>query len=166
MPKITQKIAPCLWFDRQAEEAATFYTSLFKRSKIIQLSRYDKASAEASGMPEGTALTVVFELEGQKFMALNGGPIFKFTEAISFMIDCADQKEVDFFWNSLTADGGQESQCGWLKDKFGLSWQIVPSVLPDLLGGSDSEGAGRAMKAMLGMKKLDIAALQEAYEGK
>ncbi|MDB5259036.1 MAG: hypothetical protein JWO73_244 [Candidatus Taylorbacteria bacterium] len=161
-----QKITPFLWFDNQAEEAANFYVSIFKNSKITAVTRYDKASAEVSGRPEGSAMTVGFELDGQEFAALNGGPIFKFTEATSFVIDCKDQQEVDYFWSKLTADGGEESQCGWLKDKFGLSWQVVPSGLSDLLGNDDPEKSERAMKAMLGMKKLDIEAMRRAADGK
>jgi predicted 3-demethylubiquinone-9 3-methyltransferase (glyoxalase superfamily) len=158
-----QKISPCLWFDKQAEEAANLYVSLFPNSKITNTARYDDASAKASGMPAGTVLTVEFELDGQKFMALNGGPLFKFTEAVSFVVDCNDQKEVDHFWNKLIADGGEESQCGWLKDKFGLSWQIVPEALGKMLSDKNPKKSQNAMKAMLGMKKLDVAKLEEAY---
>lgn len=161
-----QKITPCLWFDTQAEEAANFYTSIFKNSKIGQISRYDKASAEVSGRPEGSVLVVSFQLEGQDFMALNGGPVFKFSEAISFSVECKTQEEVDEFWQKLIADGGAESQCGWLKDKFGLSWQIVPSVLNELLSDPDPIKSSRVMQAMLQMNKLIIADLQKAYEAK
>ena len=160
-----QKITPCLWFDSQAEEAATFYASIFKKSKIIAISRYDAQSAAQSGRAEGSVLTVEFELDGQRFTALNGGPIFKLSEAVSFMIDCKDQEEVDYYWNKLVA-GGEESQCGWLKDKFGLSWQIVPAVLGKMLADKDAEKAKRAMGAMLTMQKLDIAKLEAAYKGK
>ncbi|MGG5170650.1 VOC family protein [Pseudarthrobacter sp. J1738] len=155
------KISNCLWFDDQAEAAAIFYVSLFKNSKILNVSRY----GEGAPLPAGTVLTVDFELDGTKFIALNGGPMFTFSEAVSFSIDCADQAEVDHFWNALTADGGQESQCGWLKDKFGVSWPVVPSAMPGLISGPDPDGAGRAMAAMMGMKKLDIAELQKAYDG-
>jgi predicted 3-demethylubiquinone-9 3-methyltransferase (glyoxalase superfamily) len=150
-----QKISPFLWFDDQAEEAAKYYTSVFKNSKIGNISRYDSASAKASGLAEGSVLTVSFQLEGQDFTALNGGPIFKFSEAISFSVICEDQAEIDYFWDKLSADpnGGQ---CGWCKDKFGLSWQIVPKNL----GEYTSTSGG--MQAMLKMKKLDIAELQKA----
>ncbi|MHA7220675.1 VOC family protein [Arthrobacter sp. MDT1-48-3] len=151
-------ITPCLWFDGQAEEAAALYTSVVKNSRIVSLSR-------AGQEPDAPALTVSFELDGQPFVALNGGPLYTFTEAVSFQIACADQSEVDHYWTALTA-GGEESRCGWLKDRFGLSWQIVPTVLPSLIGGDDAEGAQRAMAAMLGMGKLDIAALEAAYRGR
>lgn len=160
-----QKITPCLWFDDNAEEAVNFYTSIFKNSSIGRILRYDAASAKASGRPEGSVLTIDFQLEGQDYMALNGGPIFKFTEAVSFSVDCKDQEEVDEFWEKLTADGGEESQCSWLKDKYGLSWQIVPTVLPEMLRDKDPEKAQRVMQAMMKMKKIDIAALQRAYDG-
>ncbi|PYV95542.1 MAG: hypothetical protein DMG89_20905 [Acidobacteria bacterium] len=156
MPKIT----PFLWFDNQAEEAANFYVSIFKNSKIVNVSRY----GEAGPGPKGSAMTVVFQLDGQEFIALNGGPHFKFTEAISFSVDCKTQQEVDEYWEKLSA-GGKPGQCGWLKDKYGLSWQIVPSILGQLLGDKDPQKSKRAMEAMLKMTKLDIAALQRAYEG-
>lgn len=156
-----QKFTPCLWFDTQAEEAAQFYTSVFKDSSIGEISRY----GEGMPKPAGTAMTVEFTLNGQTFTALNGGPEFAFTEAISFQVDCADQAEVDEYWAALTADGGEESQCGWLKDKFGLSWQIVPRELQSVLGGPDPAGAQRAVQAMLQMRKLDINVLKEAYAG-
>ncbi len=156
-----QKIGVCLWFDSQAEEAARFYTSIFKNSKILSESRYGETGP---GQP-GTVLTVNFELEGREFTALNGGPHFKFNEAISLVVNCADQVEVDYLWEKLTADGGEESQCGWLKDRFGVSWQIIPLALGALIGGPDPAGAQRATQAMLKMRKLDIAALQDAYEG-
>ena len=155
------KITPFLWFDNQAEEAMNFYTSVFKNSKIGEVARY----GEAGPGPAGSVMTATFELDGQHFIALNAGPHFKFTEAISFVIDCQNQEEVDYYWNKLTADGGQESQCGWLKDKFGLSWQVVPSMLSKLFSTPDKEKANRAMKAMMQMKKLDIATLQKAYDG-
>jgi len=161
-----QKITPFLWFDNKAEEAASFYASIFKNSTVGAVTRYDGAGAGASGMPKGTAMTVSFKLEGQEFIALNGGPHFKFTEAISFVIDCKTQEEVDYFWEKLTAGGGQESMCGWLKDKFGLSWQVVPTVLTELLTDKDAAKAQRAMQAMLQMKKIDIAGLKRAYEQK
>jgi predicted 3-demethylubiquinone-9 3-methyltransferase (glyoxalase superfamily) len=157
-----QKITTFLWFETQAEAAASFYTSIFKNSRITQVSRYGEGGP---GQP-GSAMIVNFELDGQEFMALNGGPEFKFTEAISLFVNCADQAEVDHLWAKLTADGGEESQCGWLKDKYGLSWQIVPSDLGKYVGGPDPAGAQRAMQAMLQMHKLDLAALQRAYEGK
>jgi len=156
-----QKITTFLWFDDQAEEAANLYTSIFKNSKIMGVSRY----GEAGPGPAGQVMTVNFQIEGQEFTALNGGPEFKFTEAISLVVNCETQAEVDHYWEKLSA-GGEESQCGWLKDKFGLSWQIVPTALGELLGGPDPVKAQRAMQAMLQMRKLDIAALQRAYEGK
>lgn len=156
-----QKITPCLWFDSECEEAATFYVSVFKNSKIHNISRYGPGMHR----PEGLALTVEFELDGQAFTALNGGPEFTFDEAISFQVSCADQAEVDAYWSRLTAGGGQESQCGWLKDRFGVSWQIIPEQLASYIGGPDPEGAQRATQAMLGMGKLDIDAIRAAYEG-
>ncbi len=161
-----QKITPFLWFDNQAEEAAKFYTSVFKNSKIGRILRYDEASAKAAGRPAGSVLTVEFEIEGQKFTALNGGPAFKFNESISFVLNCETQKEIDYFWEKLTADGGEESQCGWLKDKFGLSWQVTPTVLIDMLHDNDPEKAERVMKAMLQMQKIEIPKLKAAYGGK
>jgi predicted 3-demethylubiquinone-9 3-methyltransferase (glyoxalase superfamily) len=154
-----QKITPFLWFDHQAEEAAGFYTSIFPNSKIIKVVRYGKAGPG----PAGSAMTVEFQLEGQPLVALNGGPHFKFTEAISFLVNCQTQDEVDTYWEKLSA-GGSDMQCGWLKDKFGLSWQIVPTVLPALLSDPDPEKSQRVMKVMLTMKKLDIRALKQAYE--
>ncbi len=159
------KISTCLWFDNEAEEAANFYTSVFRNSKIVSASRYDEASAKAAGRPAGSVLTISFELDGREFMALNGGPIFKFNESISLVVNCKDQEEVDYYWNKLTENGGKESMCGWLKDKFGLSWQIVPEIVGKLLSDGDKEKSGRAMKALLQMKKLDIAALKKAYDG-
>jgi len=163
MPKIT----PFLWFDHQAEEAANFYTSIFKNSKVGKILRYGEETAKVSqsGRPVGSVLTIEFEIEGQKFTALNGGPAFTFNESISFVVNCDTQEEVDYFWEKLTADGGQESQCGWLKDKFGVSWQIVPSVLIEMLHDKDSEKSERAMKAMLQMQRIDIKTLREAYAG-
>ena len=159
-----QKITPFLWFDDQAEEAAKFYTTLFKNSKISRIFRYNEEAAEKTGRPVGSVLTIEFEIEGQKFVALNGGPLFKFNESISFVINCETQEEVNYFWGKLSADGGEESACGWLKDKFGLSWQVVPTVLIDMLHDSDQEKSGRVMQAMLQMKKIDIKALKDAYE--
>jgi predicted 3-demethylubiquinone-9 3-methyltransferase (glyoxalase superfamily) len=161
-----QKITPFLWFDNQAEEAAKFYTSVFKNSKIGRILRYDEASAKAAGGAVGSVLTVEFEIEGQKFTALNGGPQFKFNESVSFVVNCETQEEVDYFWEKLTAGGGQESECGWLKDKFGLSWQITPTVLIDMLNDKDAEKAGRVMKAMMEMQKIEINKLNAAYAGK
>jgi predicted 3-demethylubiquinone-9 3-methyltransferase (glyoxalase superfamily) len=158
-----QKITPFLWFDDQAEEAANFYTSLFKNSKIGRIFRNTEEVAEKTGGPVGSVLTIEFEIEGQKFVALNGGPLFKFNESVSFVINCETQEEVDYFWEKLTADGGEESACGWLKDKFGLSWQVTPTVLIDMLHDSDREKSGRVMQAMLQMKKIDIKALKDAY---
>ncbi|HZN59487.1 MAG TPA: VOC family protein [Planctomycetota bacterium] len=162
--QITSKIAPCLWFDSQAEEAAEFYVSIFKDSRIVKTTHYTKAGQEVHGRPPGSVMTVAFELAGQAFTALNGGPIFKFNEAVSLQIQCEDQAEVDYFWTRLTK-GGEESQCGWLKDKFGLSWQVVPTILPRIFSDSNPESAGRAMHAMLGMKKLNIAELERAAAG-
>ncbi len=150
-----QKITPFLWFDHQAEEAANFYTSIFPDSKIVKVARF----TEAGPGPAGSAMTVEFQLAGQLFVALNGGPHFKFTEAISFVVNCQTQQEVDAYWEKLSA-GGTEVQCGWLKDKFGLSWQIVPTVLPKFLGDPDRQKANRVMKAMMNMKKIEIAGLQ------
>ncbi|MBX4209501.1 VOC family protein [Candidatus Parcubacteria bacterium] len=157
-----QKITPFLWFDGQAEEAAKFYVSIFKNSKINAVSHYGK---DMPG-PEGCVMVVNFELEGQGFMALNGGPNFKFTEAISFVVNCDTQEEIDYFWEKLTADGGKEVECGWLKDKYGLSWQIVPTALGDMMSGGDAEKSNRMMKALFQMKKLDIEGLRKAYEGR
>ena len=158
------KITPCLWFDDQAEAAARFYTGIFKDSKITAISRYPDTGQQVHGKPAGSVMTVVFELCGQSFTALNGGPHFKFTEAVSFQIECDTQEEIDYFWEKLSADptGGQ---CGWLKDKFGLSWQVVPKVLPELLTHSDTAKSQRVFQAILQMKKLDIAILQRAFAG-
>jgi predicted 3-demethylubiquinone-9 3-methyltransferase (glyoxalase superfamily) len=161
MPIAQQKITPCLWFDTEAEAAANHYVSIFKNSKIVKIGRYGKEGKEIHGKEAGSVMAVEFEIEGQKFVGLNGGPQFKFSEAISFQITCDSQAEIDHFWSRLT-DGGKEVQCGWLKDKFGLSWQVVPRVLPELLGNPNAEKADRVMKAMLQMKKFDIAALQKA----
>ena len=155
-----QKITPFLWFDNQAEEAINFYTSIFKNSKVGKVSRYGKTFPER----EGQVMTATFELFGQEFMALNGGPIFRFNESVSFFVHCEDQQEVDYYWEKLTADGGQESRCGWLKDKFGLSWQIIPNALAEMLGEKDPGKAGRVMQAMLTMSKIDIKALERARD--
>ena len=166
MPVI-QKITPNLWFDTQAEEAARFYTSVFSNSKIGRIARYGKEGHEIHGMPEGTVLTVEFQIEGQQFVALNGGPHFKFNESVSFIVSCETQDEVDYYWDTLREGGDEKAQiCGWLKDRFGLSWQIVPQGLREMLLDEKSEKSQRAMKAMLQMKKLDIAGLRKAYEGK
>jgi predicted 3-demethylubiquinone-9 3-methyltransferase (glyoxalase superfamily) len=155
-----------LWFDHEAEDAVKFYTSIFKNSKVGRILRYGEEAAKISesGRPMGSVLTIEFELEGQKFVALNGGPQFKFNESVSFVVKCETQDEVDYFWEKLTADGGEESECGWLKDKFGVSWQVTPTVLIDMLHDNDSEKSERAMHAMLQMQKIDIKTLKEAYE--
>jgi predicted 3-demethylubiquinone-9 3-methyltransferase (glyoxalase superfamily) len=158
----TQKIIPFLWFDKEGEEAAKFYVSVFKNSKLGKVTRYGKEGHDVHGMKAGTVMTAEFEIEGMKFVALNGGPHFKFTEAVSFQVACDNQAEVDYFWDKLREGGGQESQCGWLKDKYGLSWQVTPKILPELIKSDNPEKAGRAMKAMLQMKKIDIATLQKA----
>jgi predicted 3-demethylubiquinone-9 3-methyltransferase (glyoxalase superfamily) len=159
-----QKITPFLWYDDKAEEAANFYVSLFKNSKVDAVTRYEEEGANASGRPKGSVMTVEFQLEGQKFVALNGGPHFKFTEAVSFVVNCETQEEVDNFWKKLS-DGGEEGQCGWLKDKYGLSWQVVPTILVKLFQDKDPEKSKRVMKAMLQMKKLDIQTLKQAAAG-
>lgn len=159
------RITPFLWFDHQAEEAANFYASIFKNSRIRSIARYDEAGATASGRPKGSVMTVAFELDGQAFTALNGGSPFKFTEAISFVVSCQTQDEVDHFWDKLSA-GGEEVQCGWLKDRFGVSWQVVPIVLVEMLGDKDPEKSQRVMAAMLRMKKIRIEGLRRAYEGR
>jgi predicted 3-demethylubiquinone-9 3-methyltransferase (glyoxalase superfamily) len=158
-----QKITPCLWFDNQAEEAVKFYVSIFKNAKVGSVARYGEEGAKVSGRPKGTVMTVTFQLDGQEFMALNGGPMFKFTEAISFIVNCKTQQEVDEFWEKLS-QGGEEGPCGWLKDKYGVSWQIVPTVLGEMMQDKDPEKSERVMKAMLQMKKLDIKSLEQAYE--
>ncbi len=158
---IGQKITPFLWFDNQAEEAANFYVSVFKNSKVLSVVRY----GDAGPGPKGSVMTAEFELDGQKFVALNGGPLFKFTEAISFVVNCESQEEVDYFWEQLTTEGGQEGQCGWLKDRYGLSWQIVPARSIELLKDKDPAKSQRVMQAVLQMKKIDIRKLEQAYEG-
>lgn len=166
MPIAKQKITPCLWFDTEAEDAAKFYCSIFENSKIEQISRYVDAGQEIHGKKAGSVMVVAFELEGQKFVALNGGPQFKFDEAISFQISCQTQKEVDYFWSELTAQGGQEGPCGWLKDRFGLSWQVVPTPLIDMMLDKDAKKVARVTDALLKMKKFDIEALKRAYDGR
>ena len=162
-----QKISPCLWFDDKAEEAAKFYTSIFKESKIGDVMRYGKEGYEIHGREEGTVMTVEFEIEGQKFLGLNGGPIFKFNEAISFQVYCETQEEVDYYWEKLSEGGDEKAQqCGWLKYKYGVSWQIVPIILIKMLKDKDSEKSQKVMKAMLQMHKLDISTLKKAYEEK
>lgn len=160
----TPRITPCLWFDTQAEEAAKFYVSVFQNSKIGRTSRYGKEGHEIHGKEAGSVMTVEFEIGEQKFAALNGGPHFKFNEAISFQLHCDSQEEVDFFWSKLT-EGGEEGPCGWLKDKYGLSWQIVPTVLPEMLMDPDPAKSQRVMKAFLQMKMFDVAELKRAYDG-
>ena len=159
---MSQNITPMLWYDGDAEEAANLYVSIFPKSKILKVA---KAPADNPSGKKGSVLTVEFEINGTKFTALNGGPEFKFTEAVSFVVPCENQKEVDTYWSKLTANGGEESQCGWLKDKYGLSWQITPTILPRLLADPDKARAGRVMQAMLQMKKIDIATLERAAEG-
>jgi predicted 3-demethylubiquinone-9 3-methyltransferase (glyoxalase superfamily) len=160
---MSQKFTTCLWFENQAEPAANFYVSIFKNAKILSVLLYGEESAEASGMPQGSVMTVSFQLDGQEFLALNGGPVYKISPAISFIVNCETQAEVDAMWERLSA-GGEEVQCGWLTDKFGVSWQVVPIQLEQLLGDPDLAKAGRVMQALLQMKKLDIAGLQRAYE--
>jgi predicted 3-demethylubiquinone-9 3-methyltransferase (glyoxalase superfamily) len=157
---MSQKITPSLWFDTEAKDAADFYCSVFKNSRIVNVSRY----GDAGPRPAGTVMTVEWELDGQRFVGINGGPQFKFDEAVSFQISCEDQEEVDYYWEQLT-DGGEESQCGWLKDRFGLSWQVIPQGMGAVLGDPDPERSQRAMKAMLGMRKLDIDELRRAADG-
>ena len=156
------KISPCLWFDGDAEEAARLYTSLFPNSHIDSV---DRSPADTPSGPEGTVITVNFTLAGRSYIALNGGPDFKFTEAVSFSIDCDDQAEVDRYWDALLADGGEPSVCGWLRDRFGLSWQVIPRQLPEMLNSKDRDAARRAMQAMLKMVKIDVAELERAYSG-
>ena len=160
-----QKITPCLWFDSEAEDAARFYTSVFKNSRIGRIARYGREGKEIHGRPEGSVLTVEFEINGQMFTALNGGPVFKFNEAVSFQVPCDSQDDVDYYWERLSAGGDEKAQqCGWLKDKYGVSWQIVPTVLGKMLQDKERKRADRVMKAMLQMKKVDIAGLERAYE--
>ena len=157
-----QKITPFLWFDGQAEAAAKFYTCIFKGSKILRITRYGKNGPNMSGRPKGSVMTVAFQLNGQEFVALNGGPMFKFTEAVSFVVNCRTQREIDYFWKKLSA-GGKEIQCGWLKDKYGLCWQVVPATLGELLSDRDADRSQRVMQAVLQMVKLDIRKLKQAY---
>ena len=158
------KITPCLWFDSEAEDAARFYTGVFRNSRITGISRYSEAGREVHGQPAGKVLTVAFELDGQPYTALNGGPQFKFNEAVSFQVPCKSQEEVDYYWDRLSAGGDPRAQqCGWLKDRFGLSWQVFPSVLIDMLQDKDRAKADRVMEAMLRMKKIDLEALERAY---
>ena len=160
-----QQITPFLWFNDNAEEAVKFYTSIFKKSKIGKIARYDEAGEKVAGRPAGSVMTIEFEIEGQDFIALNGGPHFKFNEAVSFVVSCKTQTEVDYYWNKLSA-GGKEVQCGWLTDKFGLSWQIVPTILGELMSDKDPVKSQRVMEAMLKMVKLDIEDLKQAYVGR
>jgi predicted 3-demethylubiquinone-9 3-methyltransferase (glyoxalase superfamily) len=165
MPTV-QRIVPCLWFDSQAEEAARYYISIFKNSKIISISRYGKEGFEIHGKPAGSVLTVELELDGQRFTALNGGPVFQFNEAISLAVNCDSQEEIDYYWEKLAAGGDKNAQqCGWLKDKFGVSWQVVPAELAAMVSDPNPEKSGRLMAALLPMKKLDLAALKRAYAG-
>lgn len=160
------KITPCLWFDTEAEEAARFYTGIFPNSKIIAITRYPEAGQEIHGKPAGSVLTVLFELDGETFTALNGGPNFKFTEAVSFQIECETQEEIDYYWEKLTPGGDPDAQqCGWLKDRFGLSWQVIPKGMEEMFEDSSSPAAQRAMNALLEMKKLEIEKLERAYKG-
>jgi predicted 3-demethylubiquinone-9 3-methyltransferase (glyoxalase superfamily) len=162
--KSIQRINPCLWFDDQAEEAAKFYTGIFPNSKIVQISHYGEAGYEFHGKPAGTVMTVAFELDGQAFTALNGGPVFQFNEAISFQVNCGTQEEVDYYWEKLSQGGDEKAQqCGWLKDKYGASWQVVPGILIEMLNDADLKKSQRTMEAMLHMKKIDIAELKRAY---
>ena len=161
MPGIT----PNLWFDTQAEEAARFYASVFPNSKVGAITHYSPEASRIAGRPEGSVMTVAFELDGTPFLALNGGPIFKFNESISFIINCKDQKEIDYYWEHMTAGGGQPSQCGWLKDRFGVSWQVVPENMKEIMARGDEDGMRRLMAELLKMTKLDVEALNRAYEG-
>jgi predicted 3-demethylubiquinone-9 3-methyltransferase (glyoxalase superfamily) len=164
--RVRQRITPCLWFDDQAEEAVEFYTGIFKNSRIVTVARYGEAGREVHRKPAGTVMTVAFELDGQAFTALNGGPVFKFNEAISFQVGCETQKEVDHYWEKLSEGGDVKAQqCGWLKDRYGVSWQIVPRVLVEMMGDPDPGRSGRAMNAMLQMKKIDIDTLKRAHAG-
>jgi predicted 3-demethylubiquinone-9 3-methyltransferase (glyoxalase superfamily) len=160
-----QRITPFLWFDTQAEDAAKFYTSVFKNSRIIRVSKYPNAGQEQHHMPAGSTMTVDFEIEGQRFTAMNAGPVFKFTEAVSFVVHCQNQEEIDYFWEKLTAGGGAPSECGWLKDRYGLSWQVTPEILLDMINDKDEAARTRAFSAMMTMKKIDIAELKRAFAG-
>ena len=166
MAHAKHKLATCLWFDKHAEEAAKFYCSVFRNSKMGRTAYYPNAGQETHGKAADSVLTVEFELEGMAFTALNAGPQFKFDEAISLQGRCEAQEEIDYYWNALTVDGGEEGPCGWLKDKYGLSWQVFPAFMGDILAGPDRAGAARAMDAFMKMKKFDLAAVEKAYEGK
>jgi len=160
----TDRISPCLWFDHQAEEAVEFYTSIFEDSRIFSVTRYGEAGHETHGQPVGSVMEIEFDLGGRRFLAINGGPHFTFSAAVSFVVDCETQEELDAYWEKLS-DGGSEDRCGWLQDRFGVSWQIVPRALPELLRSPDPDKAARVMNAMLQMVKIDIAALQRAHDG-
>lgn len=161
-----QRITPCLWFDDQAEEAAKFYTAIFRNSRIVQVTRYGEAGCDVHGRPAGSVMVVAFELDGQAFTALNGGPVFTFNEAISLQVSCQTQEDVDYYWERLSQGGDEKAQqCGWLKDRYGVSWQIVPTVLPEMLGDPDAARSQRAMAAMLTTKKIDIPTLKRAFAG-
>lgn len=160
-----QRVVPCLWFDSEAEEAAQFYTSIFDNSRIERVTRFTSAGQEFHGKPEGSVMTVVFTLDGQEFTALNGGPRFKFTEAISLQVFCETQEEIDYYWSRLTADGGEEGPCGWLKDRFGLSWQVSPLILEEWMANPDPAGVQRALEVMYTMRKMEIEPLRRAYYG-
>jgi predicted 3-demethylubiquinone-9 3-methyltransferase (glyoxalase superfamily) len=163
--QLSKPITPCLWFEDQAEAAAKFYCSVFKNSKLGRISYYPNTGQDIHGKPANSVLTVEFDIDGTPFVALNAGPQFKFNEAVSFQVPCKTQDEIDYYWNALTADGGQEGPCGWLKDKFGLSWQVFPDIMPDILAGPDRAAAARAMNAFMKMKKFDIAAIERAHAG-
>ena len=163
--QLKHPLTPCLWFDDQAEDAANLYCSVFPNAKITTISRYPDAGQEIHKKPAGSVMVVAFEIDGQPFTALNGGPIFKFDEAVSFQIMCDTQGEVDYYWNALTKDGGQEGPCGWLKDKFGLSWQVVPSAIQRMMNDPDSARSAQVMNAVMKMKKIDLAAIERAYAG-
>ena len=162
---LTQRLTPCLWFDKEAEDAANFYVGIFENSRITSITRYPSAGQEIHGQQAGSVMTVAYEIDGHTFTALNGGPLFKFNEAVSFQVNCESQEEVDRFWSVLSSDGGSEGPCGWVEDRFGVSWQVVPVRMNELLRSADTVAAQRAMKAMLGMGKLDIAALEKAAAG-
>ena len=164
--KVTQRICPCLWFDDQAEEAVRFYSAIFKNSRVMKIARYGKAGYEFHKKPEGSVMTIAFELDGQQFTALNGGPEFKFSEAVSLQVFCETQEEVDYYWKKLTEGGDDKAQaCGWLKDRFGVSWQVVPTILQELVDDPTSPKSQRAMQALLKMKKIVIGDLKRAYDG-
>jgi predicted 3-demethylubiquinone-9 3-methyltransferase (glyoxalase superfamily) len=166
VPIARKQITPCLWYDDQAEQAAEFYCSVFQNSAITHISRYPEAGHDIHKKPPGSVMVVAFELDGQPFTALNGGPIFKFDEAVSFQIMCETQDEIDYYWSRLTGGGGQEGPCGWLKDQFGLSWQVVPSAIPKMMSDPDRAKSARVMNAFMKMKRLDLASLERAYAGR